>query len=287
MTWAACADPAIGFDLAHWQGIDIPWKESMRLGCEWMIAKTWHGRGLVKTAQPQIDSAREAGLSVLGRYAWILPDDDLDAQVKAWLSIKHEWDELPITLDWEHPDTKLRGRALLDRLEYVVEKVSDAIGERPIVYSGNWYWVGYCGDLDSEISASCPLHLAAYPRKSAEGTRYREAVAEVCGGVMPRVPKPWRDRAFDPLSWQMDGDTGLYLPQTADGKKIDVDVNVAARTRLLALVARVPPRREPGPTQPDTAANPIGWETRAERDAAEVAAATDPEKPTSEGGGES
>ena len=279
MTWAACADPAIGFDLAHWQGIDIPWKESMRLGCEWMIAKTWHGRGLVKTAQPQIDSAREAGLSVLGRYAWILPDEDLDAQIRAWTSIKREWDELPITLDWEHPDTKLRGRALLDRLEYVVEKVSDAIGERPIVYSGNWYWIGYCGDLDSEIAASCPLHLAAYPRKSADGTRYRDAVNEVCGGVMPRVCRPWRERAFDPLSWQLDGDGGLYLPPTKDGKKIDVDVNVAARTRLLALVTDGPPRREHGPTQPDTAANPIGWETRAERDTAEVAAATDPESP--------
>jgi len=265
MTWAACVDPAIGFDLAHWQGTDIPWEESIHLGCEWMIAKTWHGRGLVKTAHPQIDSARAAGLSVLGRYAWILPDDDLDAQVRAWLSIERERDELPLTLDWEHPDTKLRGRPLLDRLEYVVEKVSDAVGERPIVYTGEWYWVGYCGDLDSAIVASCPLHLAAYPRMSATGTRYHDAVAEVCGGVMPRVPRPWRERAFDPTSFQFDGDGGLYLPSTADGKKIDVDVNVAARTRLLALVAGKI-RHEQEPTQPDTAANPIGWQDRAEAD---------------------
>lgn len=275
MTWAACSDPAIGFDLAHWQGISIPWEESIHLGCEWMIAKTWHGRGLVKTAQPQIDSAREAGLSVLGRYAWILPDEDLDPQVRAWTSIKREWDELPITLDWEHPDTKLRGKPLLDKLEYVVEKVSDAIGERPIVYTGEWYWIGYCGDLDSEIVASCPLHLAAYPRKSATSTRYRDAVAEVCGGVMPRVPRPYRQRAIEPLSWQFDGDTGLYLPSVG-GKPIDVDVNVAARARLLSLVAARP--TEPKPTQPDTAANPIGWETRAERDQEETSKA-EPDKP--------
>lgn len=281
MTWALCdpADSAIGLDLSHWQGTEIPWAESMELGVEWAVSKTWHGRGLVQTARPQLDSARSAGMETLGRYAWLLPDEDLNAQVRAWTSIPREWDEVPLTIDFEEPSTKLRGRALVEKLEYVVSEVSQRTGELPEVYTGEWYWVGYCNDLDSEVVASCPLWLAAYPRKNTTGTRYREAIAEVCGGVMPRVPRPWRDRAFDPIAYQFDGDRGLYLPRVgAPGaaSAIDVDVNVGSRSRIHALLPR--PRREPAPTFPDTPANPIGWETRAEADAAEVADA-DPAPP--------
>lgn len=267
MTWAVCdpADSAIGLDLAHWQGVDLAWRACMDLGVEWIVSKTWHGRGLVKSARPQIDSARAAGLPILGRYAWMLPDDDLDAQVRAWTSIPRESDETPLTIDWEEPGTALRGRALLARLEYAVEKVSDAIGRRPEVYTGDWYWVGYCGDIDSEVVASCPLWLAAYPRKVETGVRYREAVAEVCGGAMPRVPRPWRQRGIEPTRWQFDGDRGLYLPTPAGStSSADVDVNAASRSRLRALLPVRP--REPAPTQPDTPANPIGRQDRAEQE---------------------
>lgn len=247
MTWGVCTDPAIGFDLAHWQGTSVQFAAAQQLGLRWACAKTWHGSHIVASAALQLAGARAVDLEATGRYAWLLPDDDLERQANAWCSIDREQRELPLTIDWEHPDTKLRDRPLVTRLEWCIEAVSDKIGERPILYTGEWYWSGYCGNLDSEIVASCPLWLAAYPRKSVTGTRYQDAVAEVCGGVMPRVPVPWRTRNLEPIAWQFDGDKGLYLPGGAD-----VDVNVAAWARLLQLVKGGPP--QPGPTFPTTPA---------------------------------
>lgn len=278
MTWGVCSEPAIGYDLAHWQGTEIPWAASMAAGVLWSISKAWHGRFTVASAAKQIYSARAAGLPIFGRYAWMLPDDDLAEQVKQWTAFAGEPDELPLTIDFEDPNTPLRGAALMERLEWCVQAVADKIGERPIVYTGDWYMRDFCHNVDSEIVASCPLHLAAYPRKVATGTRYREAVAEVCGGAMPAVPTLWRSRGFEPLSWQFDGDRGLYLP----GPGIDVDVNVADWPRLFYLATGTATHPAPGPSFPDTAATPLGWADRADRDLDEAEEATlvDRETPT-------
>ena len=39
---------------------------------------------------------------------------------------------------------------------------------------------------------------------------------------------------------------------------------------IAMLAARVPPVHEPAPTQPETAANPIGWQDRAEQELADT-----------------
>jgi hypothetical protein len=250
MTWNLCSNPSIGYDLAHWQGKKVPFTDARALGIEWAISKCWHGRGTVTSGEVHLSDALLAGLDAVGRYAWALPDEDLDMQVGAWCGRPLVPGELPRTIDWEHPDTKLRGAALLKRGEYLIEKASDRHGVRPILYTGEWYWQGFCGNLDSQIFAECPLWLAAYPRKQSTGTRYQEAVAEVCGGVMPDVPRPWRERGIQPVLWQFDGDKGLYLPNG-----VDVDVNVADRLKLLALrIDAVPLAPENIPTRRDTPA---------------------------------
>lgn len=253
MTWSLCSDPAIGYDVAHWQGRIIPWADARKLGVRWAVAKTWHGRGIVASQLEQLEGARIAGIELVGRYAWMLPDSDLDMQIAAWTASPMARGELPITIDFEEPGTAARGPALIARLEHVIERVSDRIGCRPILYTGAWYWTGYAQGLDSQIAAECPLWLAAYPRKSASGTRYQEALTEVCGGVMPAVPRPWKDRGLEPVAWQFDGDKGLVLPNG-----VDVDLNTAAWTRLRALAGRdtdpapPPPPDSDGPTIPDT-----------------------------------
>lgn len=250
MTWGVCSDPALGYDLAHWQGRVIPWADAKALGIRWAVAKTWHGRGEVASQLEQLEGARVATIEIVGRYGWMLPDADLNAQVAAWTSMVRARDELPLAIDFEEPCTAARGQSLIARLEHCIEAVSDRIGQRPIIYTGAWYWTGYALNLDSQIVAECPLWLAAYPRKAASGTRYQEAVAEVCGGVMPSVPRPWKDRGIEPIAWQFDGDKGLLL---ANG--VDVDVNTAAWSRLRALAGRdtlpAPPDSD-APTQPGT-----------------------------------
>lgn len=249
LAWSVCADPAIGFDVSRWQGRIVPWSQAVHLGARWAVVKTWHGRGLVDPNVDQYDGAKGEGLLV-GRYGWWLPDADLAMQVGAWCANPTPHGEIPLTIDVEEPGTAARGRSLLSRLEYVIERVSDRLGQRPIIYTGAWYWTGYLQGLDSQLVSECPLWLAAYPRKAATGTRYQEAVAEVCGGVMPAIPRPWADRSIEPVMWQFDGDHGLTLPNGTD-----VDVNTAAWGKLRALAGRdtlpAPPDSD-APTWPGT-----------------------------------
>lgn len=245
--WDLCdpEDRSIGLDVSHWQPRD-PWRGVKELGVEWGIIKAWHGRYVVDTNVDQVENADEAGI-ISGRYAWLLPDSSLDLQLGAWCG-KPNTDAISLTIDFEETSTTLRGQKLVSVLERAIEVCSDRMGRRPIIYTGNWYWVDYCKNVDSEIVSTCELHLAAYPRKNASGDRYRDAVAEVCGGVAPATPRPWRERGIQPWAWQFDGDKGLYLPGSHGG---DVDVNVASRKKLLSMAGLATAPTDPAPA-PET-----------------------------------
>lgn len=246
--WELC-DPeerAIVLDVAHWQGTRIDWAACRDLGVEAVIAKAWHGAGALSTDDVQLEGARSTGI-VCGRYAWLL-EDGIDKQVAAWTAEPTRDDDLPLMIDFEEPAISLRGRPLVALLERAVGLVADKTGRLPIVYTGEWYWHAFAQDVDSPIVAECALAFAAYPRKSASGTRYREGLAEVCNGIAPRIPVPWRTRGLTPAIWQFDGDGGLVLP-AAPGVPgmIDVDVNGASRTALRRLV---PTHRDTDPGAP-------------------------------------
>lgn len=252
ITWALCTDPLIFFDISRWQGLDIPFEAAADLGVEGVIIKGFHGASRTDSFHRQLQQAETCDrLVFIDEYGWALPGSDLQKQVGAWTSseVATISRATRFTIDWEDPDTGLRGLPLIARGEYLIEAFSDKRGHRPIIYTGKWYIDGYCeGEkYDSEIFASCPLHLAAYPRKHADGTRYREAVAEVCGGVQPGVPSWWRNRGVEPLGWQLDGDKGLYLPKLPNGSQPDVDVNIASRRAIMSLLGRTTPMPSSAP----------------------------------------
>lgn len=287
MVWGVCQAPALGYDLARYQltqpAKSLPWVASVKLGIKWGIAKTWHGRWFQGTESSLLAGARDAGVRALGRYAWLLPDEDISMQAGAWCDPRIDRLDLPLMIDWEHPATKLRGRALVAKLDEAIQRVSDRLGKRPLLYTGQWYWDSWCSNVDSQIAAECPLVLAAYPRKRAQGLQYREAVEQVCAGFMPAIPLPWKQRGLQPVIWQFDGDGGLYLPgEMAETKGLDVDVNIADWPRLCALADIAPDTvpetptgksnpnftavREPIALETTGPATPLGWADRAERD---------------------
>lgn len=241
--WSVCSDPLLGVDVSHWQGTAIDWPALRALGVGWAVCKGWHGAGVVRAGAVQHAAASAAGVPLCGRYAWWLPDADPAAQLAAWTAGGvGELGELPLTIDVEEVASRARGALLLAALERLIERVTERLGVRPILYTGDWYWRSHFGDLDSGLVAECPLWLAAYPRKAASGLRYREALVEVCGGARPAVPRPWAARGLGPVLWQFDGDGGLVLPSAG----ADVDVNTADAARLRALAAELapPPPRE-------------------------------------------
>lgn len=279
--WGLCKmdEAELGLDVAKWQP-NVPWAQLPGLGVRWCIVKGWHSRWRTAEGPAQYEAARAAGL-VVGEYAWLEPEQSLDLQIGAWCAAPPSSDALPLAIDFEQQTMTLRGRPLVSVLERAVEIYSDRTGRRPIVYTGNWYWVDYCGNVDSQIVAECPLWFAAYPRKGAGGTRYREALVEVCSSTPPAIPRPWAERGLEPVAWQFDGDKGLYLPNGGD-----VDVNAAHWPRLLELV----PARDtsPGlawsPTEPPPALQLVPEEQATVQGVLDMVSSptpTRPETPTS------
>lgn len=241
ITWDLCAEGnrALGVDVSHWQGTtNIDWAAMRELELEWVIAKAWHGTHALSTDDVQLGQAR-AHKFLTGRYAWLLPKVSIADQVNRYDA--PEADSLPVTFDWEEPDVPFKGAPLVALLEDAIKRYSDRVGALPIIYTGEWYWADHCGNVDSQIVAECPLWFAAYPRlRNAVGTRYREASDEVCNGIAPRIPRPWRERDLTPTFWQFDGDKGLVLPGGGD-----VDVNIASRGRIARLVPTLAPKIVP------------------------------------------
>lgn len=161
-----------------------------------------------------------------------------------------------------------------------LDAVSDATGQLCWVYTGGSFFQANAGSPPSATLARLgehPMWIAAYVR---DPERYL--------AMMPAW-KAWdiHQRSGDQAPA---GETILHV----DGIAANVDRNVF-RGSLLELRARIAAtvyRRETQPVQPDGPAHPLGVETRAERDAADIRiarvtpeATTKPETPNSRRGG--
>ena len=248
-------DPCIGLDTARWQGEAVPFAACVPLGVRWAVIKWWHAqwRGDAPTqraAQRQYDDARAAGLLV-GRYAWWLPEQPIAAQVAAWTSTPWADEDLPLTIDVEEPGSGI----VLASLEDLVRRVEDATGRAPIIYSGAWWADARLGPV-SEVLRRCPYWHAAYPRKAAKGTAYREAMAEWLAQPAPTLPRIWQ--GVRPVAWQLDGTddaSGTGALRLPNG--VDVDVDLGDWSALTALVPAYHRPTDPGlawsPTEPPPA----------------------------------
>lgn len=240
-------DPAIGFDVAHFQGASVPWQAARDLGAKWVVVKWWHGpwRNQPAVAEQQYREAKAAGLLV-GRYAWWLPQQDADAQILAWCATSDDSD-LPLTIDVEEPSAA-HGPATLAALERIVTRVEQFTGRKPIIYSGAWYADAWLG-TSSPILAACPYWHAAYPRKAAKGTDYAGALAEWLEQTAPTLPRIWASSR--PVAWQLDGTddaTGTGALRLPNG--VDVDVNIGDWAALTALVPAYHRDTDPAPWDP-------------------------------------
>jgi len=239
------SDPAIGFDVAHFQGASIPWRAARDLGAKWVVIKWWHGpwRNQPAVAEQQYREAKAAGLLV-GRYAWWVPGQSVETQIDAWTS--QPWDDadLPLTIDLEDPNAP-KGPACLSACEHIVTALEQRTGRKPIVYSGEWWARDWLGSSSAALAA-CPYWHAAYPRKAAKGTDYAGALAEWLEQTAPTLPRIWASSR--PVAWQLDGTddaSGTGALRLPNGVDVDVDLGDWA-----ALTALVPTHRDTDPGTP-------------------------------------
>lgn len=252
ISWNLCNPEkrCLGIDASPWQGKGetIDWDALYSLGVRWGIFKWFHAGRHVDTTDGHIAGARRAGI-LAGRYTWWAPRFDDMMQVDAWCTAWDallEPDDFPISVDVEEPDTPVRGQALIDRLFPLLKLVQSRTGRAPIVYTGDWYWREWLGDIVDLRFCEFRNWHAAYPRKMSTGIDYEGALREVCSGVTPRLAAPWRAAGEDPFAWQFDGDGGLYLPKKGVDVKtaardavsgVDVDVNGADLDQVYAMVS--------------------------------------------------
>lgn len=222
----------LGIDYAKWQLRDLNndgkfdplnWDLLCSNNIKFAVGKCTHGKWSADPAAPLNWKLMEGKLA-RGLYHWITGDKP-EEQVNYFLSNAEKigWtaDDLPLCVDFEEPNIALRGEALINHLRKIVELVEFRTNKPCIIYSGSWYWQGYCNNLDAPDLAEKLYWHAAYPRVSVkDALDYLGALDQILK-MQPTLPVPWAKQNKKQLFWQFDGDKGLVLPGG-----VDADFNV-------------------------------------------------------------
>jgi len=217
----------LGIDYAKWQLRDLNndgkfdplnWDLLCNNNIKFAVGKCTHGKWSADPAAPLNWKLMEGKLT-RGLYHWITGDKP-EEQVNYFLNNAEKigWtaDDLPLCVDFEEPNIALRGEALINHLRKIVELIEFRTNKPCIIYSGSWYWQGYCNNLDAPDLANKLYWHAAYPRVSVKDSLdYLGALDQILK-MQPTLPAPWAKQNKKQLFWQFDGDKGLVLPGGVD-----------------------------------------------------------------------
>lgn len=209
-----CADgPTVdGIDVSHWQGT-IDWDRVAADGVRFAFIRVSHGLG---TYDDQYDrnwpEARRVGI-LRGTYQYFQPDQDPIAQ--ADLLLEHmgalQPDDLPPVIDVEATGG-MTGPQIAAAVKLWLDHVEAAIGRKPIIYSGYYFWRDNVGDPPG--FSDYPLWIPQY------------------GPTCPLIPDSWARWAFFQTSstGSIDGISG----------NVDTDLWNGTEDDLLAFANPVP-----------------------------------------------
>lgn len=148
-----------GIDVSVYSGEISPeqWQKIKADGYELVVVGLFHGRTVNRFAGQQLSGAIQAGLEVAG-YVLIAPWTGWTGpqQVAAGMAEAQAYkDKLRfVAVDVEIDG--VTGKMIRDALDTVKE-----LGQRPIIYTGRWWWVYHFGD--SQLFKDYPLWAAQYP----------------------------------------------------------------------------------------------------------------------------
>jgi GH25 family lysozyme M1 (1,4-beta-N-acetylmuramidase) len=232
----------MGIDTAYWQGI-VPWPACVAAGFQWAWIKVCQGLG---AADGHFHQNWETSRGLLPRGGYLyFTDDDPVAQadhVASLIDATGDRGEVPLMVDFEKPDTRYRGKVLLDRLRACLARLGE-LGFRVVLYTGRYYWRQFVGDdVDaSDIVAAYPLVHAEYPPMVLRD-RLACGTAEI-DLAAPHPPAPFVRAGVEPLVHQWDGDKGCLLPNGVD---VDVDAFLGDEDAWLDFVGAP---RQVGPAE--------------------------------------
>jgi lysozyme len=155
-----CPDGDIvqGIDVSVWQQ-DVNWYAVAGDGIKFAFARASYGTSKDTYFDQNWAGMKAAGL-VRGAYQYWLPGDDPIAQAQAMLDIMGplETGVLPPVVDVEQTDG-LGPAELTSRLTSWLQHVEAAIGRKPIIYSGKYFWQD---NVQTDAFIEYPLWIPNY-----------------------------------------------------------------------------------------------------------------------------
>ena len=155
-----CPDGEIveGIDVSVWQA-NVDWDAVAAAGIKFAIARASYGTSKDTYFDQNWSGMKSAGL-LRGAYQYWLPAKDPVAQAQAMLDIMGpmEAGDLPPVVDVEQTDG-LGAAEIASRLKTWIDHVEAAIGRKPIIYSGKYFWQD---NVKSTAFVDYPLWIPNY-----------------------------------------------------------------------------------------------------------------------------
>lgn len=197
-----------GIDVSHYQGT-IDWTKVKADGVQFAFIRVSDGLGTIDSKfETNWSQSRAKGI-LRGAYQFFRPAQDPIAQADLLLSKIGTLspDDLPPVIDVE-ADGGLTPAQVAAKVKIWIDHVTAAIGKRPIIYTGFYFWRDQVGAPDQTAS---PLWHAQYSTVAC-----------------PNIAPPWQDWAF----WQYTSSGSI------SGITGNVDVNRfnGTRTELESLL---------------------------------------------------
>jgi GH25 family lysozyme M1 (1,4-beta-N-acetylmuramidase) len=139
-----------GIDIASWQhpnGAAIDWNQVVSSGKKFNIIKATQGTGYTNPYFADDYAQTKAHGMIAGAYHWLDPCCDGTSQAKYFLNVigSYAYGDLPPMLDIEDTNVTNTG-AYVQAIADWVKTIEQAVGRKPMLYSGNWYWSGHLGN---------------------------------------------------------------------------------------------------------------------------------------------
>lgn len=196
-----------GIDVSKWQGT-INWDKVAADGVIYAFIRV--SDGFVEDGQFSYNWAEAKRVGVIrGVYQFFRPGKDPVAQAELLLQRMGPLgaDDLPPVIDVEATDGQT-AEVIVQKIHLWVETIEKALGRRPIIYSGRYFWNDNVGTTDF---SSYPLWIPAY------------------GPTCPNLPDAWSDWVFFQFS-----STGAVSGITGNVDMNQFNGDLAALTAFIA-----------------------------------------------------